>query len=85
MPTLSMFFGIIVRMFADDHVPAHFHASYQGDNATFDLSGNLLEGEMPTKQQKLIAAWAEIHHDELVANWELAVNKESLFKISPLK
>lgn len=56
MLTLSMFFGIIIRMFADDHNPPHFHASYQGDNATFDLSGNLLEGGMPLKQQKLIAA-----------------------------
>ena len=58
MPTLSMFFGIIIRMFADDHNPPHFHASYQNDNATFDLNGNLLEGDMPTKQQKLIGAWA---------------------------
>ena len=85
MPTLSMFFGIIIRMFADDHNPPHFHASYQNNNATFDLHGNLLEGEMPNKQQKLIGAWAEIHHDELVADWELAVNKEALFKISPLR
>lgn len=85
MPALSMFFGIIIRMFVDDHNPPHFHASYQGCNATFDLNGNLVEGDMPTKQQKLIAAWAEIHHDELVANWELAANGETLFKISPLK
>ena len=85
MPTLSMFFGIIIRMFADDHNPPHFHASYQGADATFDLWGNLLEGDMPSKQQKLIAAWAEIHHDELVANWELASSKEALFKIEPLR
>ena len=85
MPTLSMFFGIIIRMFVDDHNPPHFHASYQGHEATFDLSGNILEGDMPVKQQKLIAAWAEIHHDELEANWQLAINKESLFKIQPLQ
>lgn len=85
MPTLSMFFGIIIRMFADDHNPPHFHASYQGINATFDFNGTLLEGDMPAKQQKLIAAWAEIHREELNANWELAMNKESLFKISPLR
>ncbi len=72
-------------MFVDDHNPPHFHASYQGYNAIFDLKGNPLEGDMPSKQQKLIAAWAEIHHDELVANWELAVSKEALFKISPLQ
>lgn len=85
MPTLSMFFGIIIRMFVDDHNPPHFHASYQGHEATFDLSGNILEGDMPAKQQKLIAAWAVIHHDELEANWQLAINKESLFKIQPLQ
>lgn len=56
MPTLSMFFGIIIRMFAGDHNPPRFHASYQGNDATFDLWGNLLEGDMPLKQQKLIAA-----------------------------
>lgn len=85
MPTLSMFFGIIIRMFADDHNPPHFHASYQENNATFDFNGNLLEGDMPAKQQKLIAAWTEIHRDELAANWELAASKEELFKISPLR
>lgn len=85
MPTLSMFFGIIIRMFVDDHNPPHFHASYQGFNAAFDLDGNLLEGDLPSKQMKLVAAWAQIHHDELVANWSLAINKEPLFRISPLQ
>lgn len=85
MPTLSMFFGIIIRMFADDHNLPHFHASYQENNATFDFNGNLLEGDMPAKQQKLIAAWTEIHRDELAANWELTASKEELFKISPLR
>ena len=85
MPTLSMFFGIIVRMFVDDHNPPHFHASYQGYNATFDLEGNPLEGELPSKQTKLVAAWAQIHHEELIANWSLAESKEPLFKINPLQ
>ncbi len=85
MPTLSMFFGIIIRMFVDDHNPPHFHAAYQGYNATFDLDGNLLEGELPAKQEKLVVAWAQIHHEELVANWSLAMSKEPLFKINPLQ
>ena len=85
MPTLSMFFGIIIRMYVDDHNPPHFHASYQGNNAMFDLNGVLLEGDMPNKQRQLIAAWAQIHADELQANWELALNKEALFKINPLQ
>ncbi len=85
MPTLSMFYGIIISMYFDDHNPPHFHAAYQGDEATFDLRGELLEGDMPAKQRKLIGAWAEIHHDELVGNWELASRNESVYKIEPLR
>ena len=71
MPTISMFFGIIIRMFNNgEHNPPHFHATYQGYNAVFDMNGEMTDGDMPKKQQKLIAAWAEIHHDELLANWE---------------
>ncbi len=51
----------------------------------FDIEGNVLEGEMPKSQAKLIAAWAEIHKDELLANWDLAMNEEPLYKIDPLK
>ena len=86
MPTISMFFGIIIRMYnTGEHNPPHFHASYQGCNAVFDLDGNIIQGNMPRRQQKFIIAWAEIHKDELIANWELAMNEEPLFKISPLK
>lgn len=42
MPTISVFFGIIIRMFYRDHNPPHFHAEYQGQNATFDFDGKLL-------------------------------------------
>ena len=85
MPTISMFFGIVIRMFADDHNPPHFHASYQDSTATFTLEGDLIEGEMPLKQQKLISAWAQIHFEELCANWELAKQKETIFSIKPLQ
>lgn len=86
MPTISMFYGIIIRMYNNgEHNPPHFHATYQGQNAVFDLDGELIEGNMPTKQIKLISAWATIHHDELRANWELAMNEQPLYKIDPLK
>ena len=73
MPTISMFYGILIRMFnTNEHNPPHFHACYQEYEALFDLEGNLIEGEMPKRQIKLIAAWAELHKDELEANWRLA-------------
>ena len=81
-----MFYGIMIRMYNNgEHNPPHFHAQYQGHNAVFDLDGNLTEGEMPKPQVKLIAAWTEIHHDELLANWELAIHEEPLYRIDPLK
>ena len=81
-----MFLGIIIRMYNNgEHNPPHFHATYQGYNATFTLDGELKEGEMPKAQRKYIAAWAELRKDELLANWELAMNEEPLFKIDPLR
>ena len=86
MPTISMFFGIIIRMYnTGEHNPPHFHAFYQGYRAVFDMEGEILEGEMPKRQTKLIAAWAEIHKDELLANWELAMSEQPLYKIEPLR
>lgn len=85
MPSISMFYGIVIRMYWDDHPPPHFHAYYQGDSATFDLEGALLEGRLPRKQTSYVVAWAGIHHDELVADWELAKGEEEVFRIEPLR
>ena len=85
MPTISMFYGIIIRMYNNgEHNPPHFHAEYQGHRAVFDMDGELMEGAMPKRQIKMIVAWAEIHHDELLANWELAITEQPLYKIAPL-
>ncbi len=85
MPAISMFYGIIIRMFYEDHMPPHFHASYQGHKASFSLDGELLVGEFPTKQTAMVRAWALIHTDELQAIWELAKDNEPIFRIDPLR
>lgn len=85
MPTISMFYGILIRMYYDDHNPPHFHAFYNNYKAIFNFEGEILDGDMPKKQIKLIAAWSVIHKEELLANWELAKNSEMLFNITPLK
>lgn len=84
MPTISMFYGILVRMYYDDHNPPYFHAFYNQYKAIFNFEGEIIDGKMPSKQTKLIIAWSEIHKDELWANWELAKNSEVLFNIAPL-
>lgn len=86
MPTICMFFGIIIRMYNNgEHNPPHFHAEYQGYKSTFNMEGELMEGEMPKRQIKFISAWAELHKEELLANWELAINEQPLYKIAPLQ
>ena len=85
MPSISMFFGIIIYMYFDEHVPPHFHARYQDFKAVFSFDGELMEGTMPQTQLKMISAWAVIHKEELIANWTLAENKEPLYKIEPLR
>lgn len=85
MPIISMFYGIIIEMFFRDHNPPHFHARYQGEEAVFDLDGNILSGELPKAQTRMVRAWCEIHHDELLADWEMAKTKNTMFKIDPLK
>jgi hypothetical protein len=89
MPTISMFYGILVLMFFRDnrrhHLP-HIHVRYQGDEASIAIDdGVVLEGTVPAKQLKMIQAWIEIHKEELMVDWELAVNGEDLFRIAPLQ
>ena len=57
-----------------------FHASYQGHQATFDMDGNFSD-----RQKKLVSAWAVLHKNEQLANWELAREEQSLFRIDPLR
>ncbi len=86
MPIISAFFGIIIRMYFDDHGVAHFHAEYQGEQASFDLNGQLLAGEMSSRTaRKLIKDWARLHRTELEANWKRAKKLEPLNQIAPLE
>lgn len=84
MPAICMFYGIVIYMYYKDHMPPHFHARYQGQEACFTFDGELLEGKLPSKQCKLVAAWAVLNTEELEANWDLARNKQELFKLRPL-
>ena len=79
MPVLSMFYGVIISMFYKDHNPPHIHIQYAEYKAIVDFNGDILEGELPVKQRKLIEAWIVLHQDELYAD------KQGLFKIDPLK
>ena len=88
MPTISMFYGIIIRMYCapKEHAPSHFHAFYGDYKAVIDINAcEIIDGELPKKQLRLVLAWAELHQDELRADWRLAMDSELPFKIEPLK
>jgi len=88
MPTISMFYGIIIRMYYSpkEHPPPHFHVYYAEYKATVDIRlCEIIQSDLPKKQTKLVLAWAEIHKDELMADWELIMNNEEPFKIKPLQ
>jgi len=88
MPTLSMFYGILIRMNWKDmgqHNLPHFHAFYGDYEAVFGLDGEIIAGNFPRKQSAYVKAWALLREDELIANWKLAINGETTFRIEPLR
>jgi hypothetical protein len=86
MPTISVFYGIIIRMFFDDHEPPHFHAYYAEHQAVIDIQQlNLIEGYLPRRALQLVLDWSELHQSELLEDWFLCKNKQSPNLIQPLQ
>jgi hypothetical protein len=89
MPVISTFYGIIVLMFYFDnkkHHRPHVHAQYGEFEAVISIDdGEVLEGNLPISRMRLVQAWIEIHRDELVTNWRLAVTGQQPSKIEPLR
>lgn len=85
MPEISLFYGIRVLMYYDDHNPPHFHAEYNGNKAMIGIDeARVIKGALPSRQLKLILAWCVLHQDELMQNWELSKDGKPLNRINPL-
>lgn len=89
MPEISRFFGIIIRMFAEAGVPhhsPHFHVYYQNHAAVYLIETlDIIGGELPRRQQRLVEAWAELHQGELMENWDRLQSGLFPYKIAALK
>jgi hypothetical protein len=82
MPTISVFFGIVVQMYWRDHPPAHFHAYYQGFEGLFSIeTGELIEGQMSVGSKRVLKAWTLRHQAELLENWERCRLRQSLLPV----
>ncbi len=85
MPEISLFYGIRITMNWSDHNPPHFHVEYGSCKASVEIqTGMICTGHLPKRQLKFVVAWAELHCDELMQNWELSKQNKPLNRINPL-
>jgi hypothetical protein len=86
VPELCRFFGVVISMHYNDHLPPHFHARYGTERATLAVRGyRVLEGRLPPRVLGLIVEWAAQHQDELLADWARAARQLPLVPIDPLE
>jgi hypothetical protein len=85
MPEIARFYGIVIRMFSNDHPPPHFHADYGSDRALIEINTlAVIAGKLPPRATGLVMEWASQHQDELKQLWQRAQAHEPLSKIEPL-
>lgn len=86
MPELSRFFGIVIKMFWDDHNPPHFHAFYAGQEVLIDIRFlSAFAGRLSPRALGLVIEWATLHQQELLRAWNRAQRQEPLESIAPLE
>lgn len=86
MPEISRFLGIVIKMFANDHNPPHFHAFYGEYEALIEINGlSIFAGKLPPRVVGLVLEWATIHQQEILNDWHRAQDHQPLAKIEPLQ
>jgi len=86
VPEISRFLGIVVAMFYREHAPPHFHARYRDLEIRVNIkTGEVMSGRFPSRAQRLVLEWLELHRDELLDDWRLAQERKPLNRIEPLE
>ncbi len=86
MPTISVFYGIVIAMYWGDHAPPHFHAIYGEHEALIDIATlDIIRGGLPTRARALVLEWAQQHRRELSGNWDQCSRNQTPSRIPPLK
>ena len=86
MPRISEFYGILIRMYYSDHGIPHIHARCGGEDASFAIeTGEMIEGKMPHKKERMVREWIEMHKSELMTNWQMVSSGKTPRKIEPLQ
>lgn len=86
MPTISMFYGILIKMFFDDHAPPHFHAEYGEYELVIAINPvKNIKGDAPKRVKSMVLEWTALHQEELLNDWELCKNMQPPLPIEPLE
>ena len=86
LPTISTFYGMLIKMFFDDHSPAHFHVQYAEFKAVIAIESlSVIRGHLPRRAQELVLDWTELHQQELLEDWALCQAKQQPKPIEPLQ
>lgn len=86
MPEITRFFGIIIRMYFDDHNPPHFHAIYDRNEIQVSIDPiEILNGRLPRRAESMVIEWAALNQQGLMENWERLQNDESANRLPPLE
>ncbi len=85
MPVISQFYGVIIRMFYNDHIPPHFHAVYGEYELIVSIAPiRIIEGQAPTRVRSMVLEWVAIHQQELMDDWNLCRIAQPPLPIEPL-
>ncbi len=85
MPTICVFYGIVIKMYWNDHAPPHFHVEYGEYRAIYSIQAlELIRGSLPRRAHALVLEWAALHRTELMEDWQLCDSKQQPKKILPL-
>ena len=86
MPRVSEFFGIVIYMYYNDHMPPHFHAEYGEHEAIYEIDTlDIARGGLPRRAHALVLEWAALHRNELRDDWERARAEKPLAEIEGLE
>lgn len=84
MPEICRFLGMVIRMFINEHPPAHFHVKYAEFEATVSIeTGKIIQGELPGRLPSIIMEWTNQRRTELLDNWQRARNRDTILPVKP--
>ena len=85
MPEISRFLGIVISMYYNEHNPPHFHAKYGNFKISVEIESGIISGKFPKRALRAVLDWYDLHKDELLQDWNLAIKDQPLNKIEPLE